>query len=112
MFGAADLARLGSIISLGMLVIEALGERAPGPNTLAQLTDLLFQSRGERSSDEAAALARVRSRASVADRARQRLHDAISAAAEDGYSLRQIGHAAGVSHERVRRILNESPPTP
>jgi AcrR family transcriptional regulator len=108
-FEAADLARLGAIISLGMLVIEALGEPAPNAKTLAQLTDLLFQSRGARRDDDPAALARVRSRADVADRARQRLHDAITAAAAEGYSLRQIGQAAGVSHERVRRILNQTP---
>jgi AcrR family transcriptional regulator len=106
---AGDLARFGAIISLGLLVIEALDEQPPNATALAQLTDLLFRGRGAGSGGEPAALARVRSRAAVAEQARQRLHDAIAAAARDGHSLRQIGAAAGVSHERVRRIVNDQP---
>lgn len=104
-----DLARLGAIISLGTIVLEALDEEPPGPRAFAELTDLLFQSHGGEPAEEPAALARVRSRAGGVDRAQRRLQSAIADAAAEGHSLRQIGEAAGISHERVRRILNDRP---
>ena len=110
-FEPPDLARLGAIISFGAIVLEALDEDPPSPAAFALLTELLFQSHGGESVGLPAALAKVRSRASVADRARRRLHEAIADAAAGGQSLRKIAAAAGVSHERVRRILHElSPP--
>jgi DNA-directed RNA polymerase sigma subunit (sigma70/sigma32) len=36
----------------------------------------------------------------------------ILQAAADGHSLRQIGEAAGMSHERVRRIVAEGDERP
>ena len=42
----------------------------------------------------------------MTERSRARLHAAIGEAAEEGYSLRRIGAAAGMSHERVRQILS------
>ena len=53
------------------------------------------------------ALARVRARATTAERAQRSLRDSIVEAVEAGHSLRQIGAAAGVSHERVRQVLRE-----
>jgi DNA-directed RNA polymerase sigma subunit (sigma70/sigma32) len=52
-------------------------------------------------------LARVESRARAAERARAELFALIRQAAADGHSLRRIGEAAGLSHERIRRILAE-----
>jgi AcrR family transcriptional regulator len=101
----ADLARLGALLSLGSIVLEALDEAPPSAPALGLVSDLLFQpNRGHRPG-EAAALALVRSRAAAADRADGGLHAAIAEAAAAGHSLRQIGQAAGISHERVRRIL-------
>ena len=73
------------------------------------MVDMLLRS-GEARADvdtEPAALARVRTRAEVADRARRRLHDGMVEAVAAGHSLRQVGAAAGLSHERVRRLLRE-----
>jgi DNA-directed RNA polymerase sigma subunit (sigma70/sigma32) len=47
----------------------------------------------------------VQSRARAAERSRADLHALIAQAAADGHSLRRIGEAAGLSHERVRRIV-------
>jgi DNA-directed RNA polymerase sigma subunit (sigma70/sigma32) len=54
-----------------------------------------------------AALARVRARATTAERAQRSLHDSLVDAVEAGHSLRQVGAAAGLSHERVRQVLRE-----
>lgn len=106
-----DLARLGAMMSLGSIVLEALDEDPPSAPALALVSDLLFQpNRGHRPG-EAAALALVRSRAAAAERADERLRTAIADAATAGHSLRQIGQAAGISHERVRRILGGGSPS-
>jgi AcrR family transcriptional regulator len=100
-----DLARLFTAISFGLLVLAALDEDPPSDEALVRVTDLLLQSHGHGVGTQPARLARVRARSCAADRAQHELEDAIAAAAEDGHSLRRIGEAAGLSHERVRRIL-------
>jgi AcrR family transcriptional regulator len=105
-----DVAALFSAITRGVLVLECIGGERPSPKGLAQVTDLLLQAQttdvGD--DDEPGPLARIRARADHAERSRQRLHDAIVEAAAEGYSLRRIGTAAGISHERVRQILSET----
>jgi AcrR family transcriptional regulator len=101
-----ELARLGAALALGNLVLEALDERPPSRKAFAQLTEAVMRTSGDVPADAAEpALARVRSRAVAAGEARVRLHEAIGAAAAAGHSLRRIGDAAGLSHERVRRLL-------
>lgn len=105
--GPTDLARLLAALVFGLLVLEALGQAPPSADAFVQLIDVLLQSHEPAGSDEEPALARVRSRSELAERARIRQHAAIAEAAADGVSLRRIGAAAGLSHERVRRIVAE-----
>jgi AcrR family transcriptional regulator len=102
-----ELARLGAAISLGNLVLEALGERPPSRAAFAQLTEALMRSERGEAPETDPALARVRGRAAAVSDATTRLHEAIGEAAAAGHSLRRIGDAAGLSHERVRRLLGE-----
>jgi AcrR family transcriptional regulator len=107
----ADLSRVFALISFGMLVFAALGEEPPSPAAFTRLVDLLLQAESDRADHQPesgpAALERVRNRAARARRARRRLDDAIAEAVAAGHSLRQVGAAAGLSHERVRRLLRE-----
>jgi AcrR family transcriptional regulator len=102
-----DLSRLFATISFGLLVLSAIDEPRPSDDALVAVTDVLLQTPGQGAGCEPPPdlLARVRASASVADRAQAGLVDAIVAAAAEGESLRRIGAAAGLSHERVRRIL-------
>jgi hypothetical protein len=49
----------------------------------------------------------VRARATTAERARGALRESIVEAVEAGHSFRQVGAAAGLSHEHVRQVLRE-----
>lgn len=101
-----DLARLGAALSLGVLVLEALDERPPSRQAIVGLTEALARPHApDHELGGVPALTRVRARAAAADVARGELHDAIVSAAAAGQSLRQIGEAAGLSHERVRQVV-------
>jgi len=58
-----------------------------------------------------AQLARVRARAAAAERADAALRNAIASGAAAGLSLRKLGEAAGLSHERIRVMLAEHGPS-
>jgi AcrR family transcriptional regulator len=105
-----DLARVMGLLTMGKLVFTALDETPPSDPAFARLADLLLRFAGAGDGDEGdepAALARVRGRAAAADRARRALHQGIVDAVHAGHSLRQVGTAAGVSHERIRQVLRE-----
>jgi AcrR family transcriptional regulator len=106
-----ELARLVLALAFGVMALRALEEAPPADATVARLVEQLLQPASERPKSERA-LARVQSRARAAERARANLHELIADAAADGHSLRRIGEAAGLSHERVRRILAERPVAP
>lgn len=106
--GSRDLVRVLMLLSLGRLALATLGAEAPTADAYDRLADLLLQSSGAvAESGPSAALAQVRSRAVTLDRARRGLDESVVAAVDEGNSLRQVGAAAGLSHERVRQILRE-----
>jgi hypothetical protein len=101
-----DLARVLMLLALGRLVVAVLDAPAPSPDAYGRLADLLLQSSGAPGDvATSAALAHVRSRARVLERARRDLADAVVDAVDAGHSLRQVGDAAGLSHERVRQMV-------
>jgi AcrR family transcriptional regulator len=101
-----ELARLFALLTFGRMVFAALDEPPPSDEAFRRFTDLLMQS-ADVDGDEGrpAALARVRARATRAERAQRSLRDSIVEAVEAGHSLRHVGAAAGLSHERVRQVL-------
>jgi AcrR family transcriptional regulator len=102
-----ELARLVLSLAFGVMALRALEQAPPADATVARLTEQLLQPASERSRPEERVLARVQSRARAAERAEVDLHALIAQAAAEGHSLRKIGEAAGLSHERIRRILAE-----
>ena len=106
-FASDDLARLLALLTVGRLVFATLGEPGLSDAAYAQLAERLLHSAHAAAADDTSVLAGVRARARAADDARVRLHDAIVEAVEQGHSLRQVGDAAGLSHERVRQVLRE-----
>jgi len=103
-----ELARLFAVLTFGRMVFAALDERPPSDDAFRRFNDLLLQAAGsDGDENEPAALARVRTRATTAARARDALRESIVEAVDAGHSLRQVGAAAGLSHERVRQVLRE-----
>ncbi len=102
-----QLARLVQSLALGVMALRAVEESPPSESTIARLTELLLRPARERGKSGERSLARVSSRSRAAERAQAELHALIIQAAGEGHSLRKIGEAAGLSHERIRRILSE-----
>ena len=102
-----ELARLVSGLAFGMLVQRALGEPTASTATVAELAEHLLHPAPEHARGADAHLSRVRARAASADRAQTALRNAVAKAAAAGLSLRKLGQAAGLSHERIRVMLAE-----
>ena len=103
--GSDDLARVLALLILGKVVYEALGGTPPSEQAFVRLADVLLHAADPSDeSERPAALARVRARAATLARARRGLDDAVVEALEQGHSLRDVGKAAGLSHERIRQV--------
>jgi AcrR family transcriptional regulator len=102
-----ELARLVSGLAFGMLVQRALGEPTASVETVSALADHLLRPAPEHGRGADAQLLRVKARAAAVRRTQTALHDAVAKAAAAGASLRKLGHAAGLSHERIRVMLAE-----
>jgi AcrR family transcriptional regulator len=100
-----ELARLVVALAFGVMVLRALEQAPPSDETGARLVEQLLRPASEEPAADDPLLARVQIRAHAAQRAAADLHGAIREAAAKGRSLRRIGAAAGLSHERVRRIV-------
>ena len=106
--------RLLAVLNLGMVVFAALDARTPPASGFDRLVEALLPPSASSSPDAAvppsggATLDRVRSGAAAVARAQEALQDEIAAAVEAGHSLRQVGAAAGLSHEAVRRIASSA----
>lgn len=106
-----ELARLISGLAFGMLVQRALGEPTASAATVSRLAEQLLRPTPDQARGTNAQLARVRARAAAAERADAALRNAIASGAAAGLSLRKLGEAAGLSHERIRVMLAEHEPS-
>jgi AcrR family transcriptional regulator len=111
---ASEVSRLLALISLGRTVFAALEARPPSSAAFERLGDVLLQpvppAEAARTREESAndpLIARVRALAAAASQATAALNDAIGDAVASGFSLRQVGAAAELSNERVRKILRD-----
>jgi hypothetical protein len=95
-------------LAFGVRVLRALEQAPPSDETSARLVEQLLRPSAVEPGADDPLLARVQIRASAAERAEADLHAAIRRAAREGRSLRRIGSAAGLSHERIRKILGAS----
>ncbi len=100
-----ELARLVVALAFGVMVLRALDQAPPSDETGARLVEQLLRPATAEPAAGDPLLARVQIRARAAERAEADLHAAIRQAAAEGRSLRRIGSAAGLSHERVRTVV-------
>ena len=106
--GADDTSRLISLVNFGMIVLAALDAEPPSNEALRRAAEAILRtSRADDDPAITAPLARVNARAAAAATASDELHEAIVEAVDAGHSLRQVGTAAGMSHERVRQVLRQ-----
>ncbi len=105
--GSADLGRLMMVIAFGKMVLAAIDEEVPSAPLFTRLVDALLWSDAPVPPAPPTALVRVAEGAAQAKRARMDFEAAVAEAVEAGHSLREVGQAAGVSHEHIRRIVAE-----
>jgi AcrR family transcriptional regulator len=106
-----DMARLVVLLAFGKMSFAALAADLPSEAAFIEFADAVLRSGvpAERPSSE---LARVAADSAKAIRARATFEASVVAATNAGYSLRQVGEAARISHEQVRRIVADARETP
>lgn len=102
-----DVSRLVSLLAFGKMTFAALGAELPSEAAFIEFADAVLRS-GAPAKRPQSELACVAADSAKAIRARATFEASVVAAANAGHSLRQIGEAAGVSHEQVRRIVTDA----
>lgn len=100
-----ELARLVLALAFGMMVQRALGEGMASEAAVSHLAQLLLRPAPQEAREREAHLASVNARAADVRGAQAALRQSVAAAAAAGHSLRKLGEAAGLSHERIRVML-------
>ena len=104
---AGELARMVAVLTFGAIVVGALDGPAPSREAFARLARFLLRPGEHDGGEGPAALERVRGRVDAAERAQQAVRDSVVDAVLAGHSLRQVGAAAGLSHEHVRKLVRQ-----
>jgi AcrR family transcriptional regulator len=102
-----DISRLLVLLSLGKLAMAAVGEQPPSEAAFIDIAEAVLPS-DPGGPTRRSALDSVAASAAKAQRARADFEARVVSAAEQGHSLRQIGDAAGVSHEQIRRVVSDA----
>ena len=100
--------RMFAVINLGMIVFAAIEARTPPASVFERLADALTTA--PETAYDADVICRVRAAAAAVAQAQDALHEAIVDAVDEGNSLRQVGAAAGLSHEAVRQVASKEGP--
>lgn len=99
-----DLSRLVVVLAFGKMALAALDATLPSEAAFIAIAETLLRAGGN-AKDERSELDRVAADSAKLVRARATLEASVLAATRAGHSLRQVGEAAGISHEQVRRLV-------
>ncbi|MDQ1397154.1 MAG: hypothetical protein QOG64_2413 [Acidimicrobiaceae bacterium] len=105
--GSEDLSRLVVLLAFGKMALAALDAELPSEGAFMTFADAILRS-GDRTKRPLSELDRVATESAKAAHARVRFEGSVLAATNAGHSLRQVGEAAGISHEQVRRIIADA----
>jgi AcrR family transcriptional regulator len=100
-----DLARAFVLIALGKMALAAVDEPLPTAASFVRIIEALLWSEAPNECRAPSALEEVAVRSLENNRTKVDFETAVLDAVEQGHSLRQVGEAAGVSHEQIRRIV-------
>jgi hypothetical protein len=102
-----DLTRLVVLLAFGKMALAALDAELPSESAFIEFADAVLRSGGGAKGHKSE-LDRVAADSAKAVHARVKFEASVLAATKAGHSLRQVGEAAGISHEQVRRIVADA----
>jgi AcrR family transcriptional regulator len=102
-----DLSRLVVLLAFGKMAFAALDAELPSEAAFFEFASAILRS-GAPARRPQSELASVAVESANAIRARVKFEASVVSATNAGHSLRQIGEAAGISHEQVRRIVADA----